>query len=962
MISSTKTTATIATAAAAAMLLLVFAPLTQGTHATYGNYGTQVGWNDSDFAGRFTVISAATMHIARVDAGSAGITDDTYYLHFGSSSDTQTGATDIILTGSSKGTFAASGITFTAVDTDNFETDIKYYEYDGKPGYSPGDFLYFSDDGTLAVESSGFADIRLVTQAAISPSAVTITAGDIITSSAQTDVTEGADTDGILPDGGNTLTTSPSATFVVKYGDKNGNGQRDTSDPHIISAGSSTEQLFYVVGDTYIATAGEGSYGTRVTSSTAKEIPLLTDLTASAYLAGSSSESTIADRSLWVHFADPDGTQDDILYGDIVIKKGTGTAAGSFATRVTSTSQGLGDTISCGASTTVASQLFYLNIDDYAGYSDGDALYLNRPSTCFGGTSDSLALTANDVRMSTVPGTSYAAGSVVATGDSDLQVHGASSANPVTGTWHVVQYNDDRANAIHLTALTNGKIRDADSDTYWTSGEAIYIDVDSSATVTVGDYRIFHASETDSTMDSRATVATGNSDLTQAIIAPVTTQASGKIPRGLYVTGGDGTWDVGKSEYIYLSTDAFVNNLDICAIADNTCTQGSAVTNAGADVTFNGLSSSSTDRYFFSWCRTSTAVTCSSSTPPLILHSDDVEFVSGATRVSPTGADHAPYLQLLTEDTSTQVLARWNKGDTGVLIDDVFYLAVSPGASPTTLTNDDLRITGFDTTRPAGKAVASSSETGAADADVTHSGVVFRTLINYLDSDTNSAYDVGDFVVLDLPTAMGGGNAGTYGTGDLRLTPAGGSAGATTFPAGTIRKVADADNVYTSFGSTGSDAFHIYWYDENRDGSFNAEDNGHDRAYIMLNTGASESQSSVITPLINAVRLVGPGGATDPTGTNTITSATTTSSVVTTTSPTTTTSSVTTTTTTTTATTATNVTTNTTTRTSGTTTTTGNGTTTTGSPAGPTPGFDGITAAFAVVGAIGVLVLRRRRN
>lgn len=961
---------TLAAGLAVVSLVAVFTPENVfGAVLTYGNYGTQVAWEGTDYAPRFTIVASGASvgpteaHIARADAGSSGITDDVYYIHFGPSTDTSTSANDIILTGTSKGTFASAGVAVNSVDSESFWADVKFLETDGKPGYTPGDFVYYSDDATLAVETSGFADIRLSTNTAISPSTVTITAGDVITSSSQADVTEGGDSDQILPDGTTLIT---STTFVLKWSDKNANGQRDNGDPHVIGIDVANEREFYTIGDLWIATGGDGTFGSRVGSSTTKEIPILVNLGSGAVLARTDHDTTnVASRHLFIHFTDPDGTDDDVLYGDIVIREGTstGTTAStvySYGTRVTSSTLGLGEAISC--TSTLSSLLFYVEVDGIAGYSNGDPVYINLPSTCFGGASDTLGLSLNDIRTTSVTvGTStFSAGSLVTTGDTDLTTYGSATANPVTGSWYVVKYNEDKSNAIPLTALSNCKIIGSSTDDTWASTDGVYIDANSDGRVSTDDVRINDfGSQTDSSMTTKTTVGSTDTDnsASSVLVAP----ASGE--RICYITGGDGTFDTSKSEYVYLSVDAYLNAGDVCVYNDGTCTAGSTVSNTGTDVSFAGPINSA-DRVFFSWCLgSSISGGCTASTPPLLLHVDDVEVVSGGTRVSASGTDHVPWLQLYTEDTSTQRLLRWKKGDPAI-IDDVFYLATGTGS---TTNSDDLRITGLDATRPAGKAVKDSQiETVVSSGDVVYSSGsdTFVSFLKFIDPDNNN-WDVGDFLIVDLPTTHGGSNVGTYGVADLRLTPSGATSGATTYAAGTIRVQSDADQIFTSFGTlSGSNGFHVYWFDENRDGAYDAEDRGEDRAYVLVNTAGAASQSAVITPLINSVRLVGAGGSTAPTGSSTAASTSTTTTSTTTTSTSTTTSSTTSTTSTTTSTTTTATTTTaTTTETEDTNTTsptkktkaTGNTTT-----AGGTPGFEFGVAAGATSVAILIAVWRRR--
>lgn len=826
------------------------------TTLNYPNFGTRVAWNDSDHAARFTVFASSEVWLGRVDAGASGIADDTFYIHFGASSDTSTSTNDVILAGASKGSFAAAGIAFSEALV-AFASNIRYLEADGKPGYSIGDFVYFSTDTSIGVVSgtSGFPDIRLVSQSAVTPSVVSISMGDVVSSTSNADFTEASADNGVLPDG-TTFTTSPAATFVVKWADFDGNGARDNQDAILISAGNSNERTFLVPGDVYLSSSGGGSFGTRVVSGASKVVPLLSDRSATTYLAGTSADTTTTGRHWFIHFADPDTTNDHILYGDIQVF-GSGY---TYGTRVTSVSQGLGEVIDASCRVTLQSAVFYIEVDGVTGYSDGDAVYFNRPSagTC-GGTAGScpttpLCLTQYDLRASTVPGTSLTTGSLVSspTTDSDFTNYQTTSANPVGGTslWFVVHNNLDRADAIALTLLSNGKIRDANSNGDWDTGEGVYTDVDSSGTITAGDVRLFHATCPGvgcSTTTTKQIVAGGDSDASgaPALVAP----ASGK--KQVYVTGGDSSFDASRSEYVYLSVDAFVNRNDACAFADGTCTAGGLVTNTGADVTYVGQSVLA-ERYFLSWCLTGVSVTCGVGTPPLLLHTYDVEIVSGGTRVSPNSADHVPWLQLLPESTANQRLARWNRGDPGIF-DDIYYLTFQSAA--TTLYSRDLRLVGFDGSNLAGRAIKdSSTEISASVGAVTFSSGTFQSLLKYVDTNGNS-WDKNDFLLVDADASS------SYNQGDVRLTPTGASAGATTNAAGTIRLTGQSDESFATFTTPSGGGFHVYWFDENRDGTFDPELRANDRAYVLFNSGASEDQAAVLTPLINSIRIVGPGGS-----------------------------------------------------------------------------------------------------
>jgi hypothetical protein len=880
------------------MLLVLFVPEGLGTHASYGTTGSFVAWGDSDYAPRF--VSTAAAVVLRTDTGGA-VQAQTYFLHFGPTSDTATVPGDVVLSGASKGAVVTTGTSGLKTAGAAFTAGLYWLEADGKPGYTPNDFVYWSSDATLNVltGANDFADIRLGAGAAISPSnATTFTAGTVVNTT-DTDITEATlSTNGILPDG----TGLTALTAFLQYSDKDANGVQNggsSADVYKLSAANATSRVFMTDGDIFMATSGGYTFGARVVASTTKEIPILTGVDDKAMLVATapSANTSISDYKFYVHFRDTDNSNNTITMGDIQLAGSSMT----FGTRVTTTATGYGETIICTNSPpTIQSLLYFVDKDGISGYSDADALYINVPNRCgFRGTSDTLLIDANDIRASSVPGASYTAGSLTVGTDSDVAAGG--TTNPVTGRWYHTLMNEDLSNFVqfYTTELTNGKFYDVNGNAELDLGDAIYISSD--AVVSTGDIRIYNGltnsaqspNGADSTTSTAVAVLGTDGDAVAAL--PLKTPKTYK--KHIWVTGPDATFDAGKSEYIYASVDNILNAGDFRLLnitAAPVMTANSTVVVNARDTIKYGPGHNA-ERQFFVWCRAGqvngTAVGCTAANVPLLLHINDVELVSGGTRVSATSTDHVPWLQMFRPREVNQTLLRYNRLDTSSVVDDTFYMGISP-AGATTLQNRHVRITGYDSSNPSGRTVnANTAETGASAGEIVNASVVFRQQIRFIDTDANG-YDSGDFVVLDNPAATGGSNVGTYGFGDIRLSPTGSTAGASASPAGTIRINGDPDVSFTAFAQTaGGKHFHVYTFDATRNNDTDFETRGHDRLYAMYSTtdgvnggdaSGNASETNPITPLINSVRLIGAGGATAPTGTATATAAATTATTATT--------------------------------------------------------------------------------
>ncbi|HEX9816959.1 MAG TPA: hypothetical protein VGB18_08255, partial [Candidatus Thermoplasmatota archaeon] len=668
----------------------------------------------------------------------------------------------------------------------------------------------------------------------------------------------------------------------------------------------------------------------------------------------------VADRHLFLHFADNDGTNDHIQVGDVVIKSGS-IAVG---TRVTGPTNGAGEIIS-GTPISFVASVFWLDVDGNNHYTPTtDPVYWNRPMTDFGGQAGT-GLTRDDVRLTSVTtgGTTYAAGTIVATADKDVaNLAGLAANDALGGAWFLLLHNADSSNHVELTVMSNARISGADttwdaavdglyvstattvgdtvtrifvspnlgntkvecngapdhadctnafsatqtyktvvSGTTWTPTAGVYIDGDVSGTVTAGDTRIYHATlapaavaggDADALLgtalltntkvrddsggnfywDADNSAAVSNNDIrlqhdwgggapaagtavscTPAYdfdcIAPLFT------PTKLKVTGGDGTYTAGRSEYIYLSEDNIVNDEDFRFLDPDGVGALAAASNVVAgDADETRVAVGSGEKLYLSWCEGA----CGAA--PTLIQVGDLEFGS-INVVKDTNAGFVPVVGAVPTPT-VNFVRQYVRGSVGV-IDDVFYVDFG-GAG---LNVNDVRLVAFDSSNPAGSLIdsADTQELGASTTDV--SGTTIAGAINYIDADNFAGYSAGDFVILDLPADLTGGGAfGTFDQGDVRLTKT--IVGATSFTAGTIAKTGDTDLNTFTFG-VGNPAWSLAFYDADRDTVFSIGD------VLYAVPGALPASGTL--PL-NAVRLTGTaaasggggGGVVPPTPTTTL--------------------------------------------------------------------------------------------
>lgn len=919
--------------AAGVLVFTLYSLLPPAQAVSFGSMGSQVAVGNSDL--RPTLYQISTAYVARVEKGSSGFTDDNFYVFWNDASgksQVQNGAVRIapISGGFSFGTFAVSGnsdLTDTWTNpggsavplSSDFIGNVKYMEMDGKIGYSEGDVVYWDAPSSITGCGSNGAlsicDVRLST---VSVNGTSYTAGTIV-KSGETDVTEAGDSDGFYPDG-----TTLSGTFTLWYFDANGNYEVDSGDYLYLRESSAPSQAgarIPIVGDVRLSAAGSNSAGSKVAKDGSDWVPTLKSLSSIDCVANvKDGETNVANYKLFLVW-DPDGTcggvPSRVALNDIQIV-GSGLTTGSL---VTTTSAGYGKTIDDKAA--FASNIFYVDANSNGYYDSGDPVYWNRPSTgAWGGDSTSNKLTAHDLRLTSVSvsGTSYSAGTIVASGNTDLTAY-----TGLTGTagFTLKFFDGDYTQATTLQSLTNPKV--TGSDALWDStSEFVYLS--SSSTVTAGDTVVFH-----STCSAGTVVTADNCGQGTAI----------RTLNNARVTGPDSSW-TSSTEYIYISVDTYINAPDkrVTAVTAPSASTYSAspttsVANTDDDVdTQTAITLSSADQIYVGRGAVGTI-----SLPQQF----DLKLVGSWTRL--TSASTADFIPSLTSPTATTIVAaRWDKAQSSNFFDDVFYIsqATSTDSNPK---SGDVRLIALDSSKTAGSQVTS----GDADATqtitrgCTASGLA--ACVGFIDVTGPSKLGAGDIIWLETNSFSGSPGASGFSQLDIRLNTY--TLSATSFSAGTLVRIDESDR--TTHGGTAlaapscREAVMKYW-DDDGSGTFNTGDT----MYVTFDTTAGSGCPGAFTSLIPHVFDVRATGTTSTTATTTTT---TTTATTTTTTGTTTSTTTKTTTATTTATTTTSA--------AEETETTGPEKTTTTSVPAPTPGPGLALVVVGAVLALGVLLMRR---
>jgi hypothetical protein len=572
----TPRSAVLALAIAAIFVMAYLAALTPGGTAaiTTPVFGAAVTASTTDFRPSLSELDTTpadpAAYIARWDRGTAAdITDDCFYIHFGNSGDTaltvSSTVTDYRLGGgdasacppgflTSSSTEITSGVTVTDWDgagaLTDFRTLVRWLELDGKPGLSDGDAIYVdltsaATGCTGGAGTLGVCDLRLTTRTFTGTS---LAYGTMV-KSGNADLAESADQDGVLPDTATLTALGGAASVQLHYYDANENRVADTGDSlylRITDGGPGSQEaptnyaaLVPIAMDIRLTAFSSKAAGTVVVAGDNDFVPTL-EAAPTNRVVRVAGASTATDKII-LHFG-TGAAPASVQFGDIALNTVTGQTAGQMATTA-ATGVGLSyNAISAGS---FESLVFYVDINSNGRFDDADGVYLNRP-VVLGGESDTLGLTANDVRLTavTVAGNSYSPGSVVASADKDRTDYANQAAS---GTWVLKWFNADRTTELqNLRHLTDAKITGGDG--VFASGEAAYIE--DAATVETGAIRINAIS-----FGEASTVAAGNPD----IGASLQVLANVKITNA----GVAGTFEAGEDAYIDADTSGTISNGDI---------------------------------------------------------------------------------------------------------------------------------------------------------------------------------------------------------------------------------------------------------------------------------------------------------------------------------------------------------------------------------------------------------------
>ncbi|MEK6986094.1 MAG: hypothetical protein AABX89_06915 [Candidatus Thermoplasmatota archaeon] len=833
--------------------LLLLANLPAGQAVNYGTFGGKVLPSSTDFNPLYVDTPGADPTICSRDTGiAATATDDLYYLNIPGDG-TTVSAFDVRLTtagGFSAGTLVSSSDadvsqSFNGLACTAFETKVGYVEADGLPGYSPGDQVVWSADAVL-----GTGDIRLSTSTPQDGSAGT--AGTFVDATSATDVSAFGDNDGLYPDCagspplGAACTGSAileqGANFSPRFFDANINLVFDTGDSLYVAykPASSQAPTSPSVNDLALFAGAGGSFGAKVARSSADYL-VEPDLFGTAPVLATIGTAGLC-SPLVIHFADALGAaaatvqmDDVILYSNVAACTSPAPASTVTAgTRVSTVAHFQGSALTPAAGVALAGLIYFVDANGN-GYQDAtDPVYLHR-TIALGGTVDAvptLGIVAGDLRLTAVTAgaSSFTVGTVVGGTEADVGAFAGSKTSAhadihlTTQSWFVRRLNQDGASETPLQTATLVKYVDAGTASrYDPTTDAVYVDLDSSGTVTAGD-----------------TLLLG----TAAALTTVLVAGDFKV------SGADATFDVARSESVYFSKDAFVNDEDLRVAKGTgvTLTVGASGTQvacpADADCTTQGIHTS--DLLQFSWCVTATS--CFGRLQPNDLQ---VAPTLGTRTTTAVGADFIPTLKAL--PTAGGRLLRQNLGEASSIVDDTFYIS---GGSATAVTTSAVRITPLIAQSKAAGAFVVTGDTidlaaGATSSNVDATTKTAASLIRFRDTDGLGGYTLNDVVYMDLDApAVVGAVPDTLTVADIRLS----TQSSLSLTAGTYVLAGNTDlTAGTAFGAIPANAFTLMYFDDNLNGLF---DNG-DMLYAIPPSPASTTQ-----PVIGAVYLAGGGGTT----------------------------------------------------------------------------------------------------
>lgn len=714
-------------------------------------------------------------------------------------------------------------------------TWLCYLEADGLSGNTAGDPVYIDREGFEGSGVSGtlsINDLRLMTSSSSGISAVSGSLGLVRTS--DNDLKEAADTD-------NNPTELPlSETFTTSGG---ACGGFTSSALDLGAKGSFNDQdVYYLIGPDALSTTHVAQGMTRLTTSagvTGGQLVLNGNsdhrdilgyvastggaadgicTTCTVSLVHTTATETIA-KQLYLHVDDPDGTDDDVLYRDIVVKKSTTTSAGSPGSQVTSASDA-GLPIDGPTLYALEQLLYYIDTDGDSLYEEDEPVYIKHPDNTAGGlnggscgaTGSDRCVEVNDIRVR-VPGQS--AGSLVKSSDTDFTSYKTSFLGHTGFFLKVFQERTDART--ELKSVSNAKFIDVDADTFWDPGtENVYIHTGS--TVTDGARRVWSGG---AAVDETVTCP-GAGDCDTAL----------RSESDFRTSGPDSTWETSKSEYLYYTDDQYLTIGDYRVHSPGALSTGTtAVASGDADLDQPLWENSNYQLY----------ASFDSACPGACFQypqAGDIKLSpSWGTVLAETASEVVPSVTVVTPD-----LVRADLGQASNLVDDVYYLDFSGSFTQAQV----LRLTPY-TGKAAGtflKATdtAEISATKLTDTDASND-------FGYIETGTTSGFASDDWVYLNLPDPFGGTTGSTLSVWDARMVPMSTSSGS--FQPGT--RVVATDGDHNAFGGDTFDgtSFKLLWWDANRNGVTDDED----AVWLHQGTGTPTTVGWL------DVRLSGSGGS-----------------------------------------------------------------------------------------------------
>lgn len=473
-----------------------------------------------------------------------------------------------------------------------------------------------------------------------------------------------------------------------------------------------------------------------------------------------------------------------------------------------------------GGALTALSNLRVKDTTANSNYDAGECAYI----------STDLFVSVGDTRVTTC--LTFAAGSTVAAADGDCL-----PAPSCTGTTSAI------VDTTFLDYVTG-------ADATFTAGtDAVYIDTDgvASTSVAAGFTRVTPVAFAGATTVS--CTAPANVDCGASLLALTNAK----------VTGSDGAWSavIGASatEWVYVSSNDVVDATDlrITSVTLNTFTGATGSTVASGDADLPGSDFGSGDGLYLS----PVALTGAAGASKIPQHGE-LRLVhptlAFGSSVSTGNADFTPrYLALVDISTSPPGnLFRYDRGNTGTITDDTFFLR--PGTSTTaTPQSGDIRLLPSLGTLAAGTMFSSGDLDGSAPLVVDPNAGQALGQICFVNptGSTFSGYDGNDFVYIDnAPTGFSG--LGTLTQNDIRLTAI---TGAGTFAAGTMVGASDGDRVaFTTctghasngLGTTlGNRAWMLKILDQDYDGVFDAGGTDNQKLeHVLLSADANDGTAT----------------------------------------------------------------------------------------------------------------------